>query len=334
MSKRMGYVLVIALLIGAASTLHAKEKPVIPVGPSVTKGDPPPGNAMSMSMARAWMVLKQTLRGSFVGEMKNCSTELGPKYCYKYDFSSPQVWLYADGFDFQSEETWSWNEGKVYKFVTKVHVDFNMDQDYIASYHEALPSCSGSPCYSVHRTTPLKRKLATPDKILAVLLSCSGDCKDDQKLQDASSEYLIVNWAGEENARRFADAFNRLVYGVHRGEPEPEPMVFSSAAAAWRAMNPKPPLSTEADREWILAENAVKEKNLDSATEHYEAALEIQPAWPTGWFDLAMIYAEQQNFADAADAMKHYLELAPDAPDAKDAHTQMIIWEDKASKPQ
>jgi len=36
------------------------------------------------------------------------------------------------------------------------------------------------------------------------------------------------------------------------------------------------------------------------------------------------------NYADATDRMKHYLELAPDAPDAKDAREQMIIWEDKA----
>ena len=31
-------------------------------------------------------------------------------------------------------------------------------------------------------------------------------------------------------------------------------------------------------------------------------------------------------------SMKHYLELMPDAPDAKDAHDQMIIWEDKAKQ--
>lgn len=60
--------------------------------------------------------------------------------------------------------------------------------------------------------------------------------------------------------------------------------------------------------------------------------MEIQPTWPTGWFDLAMIYAEQKNYADASDAMKHYLELTPDAPDAKSAREQMIIWEDKAKQ--
>jgi tetratricopeptide (TPR) repeat protein len=105
---------------------------------------------------------------------------------------------------------------------------------------------------------------------------------------------------------------------------------FQQKAAAWRALATKPPLNPEADRHWILAENAFKEKNFDSAVAHYNAALVIQPMWPTGWFDLAMIYAEQKDYAKAMDSMQHYLELVPDAPDAKDARTQMIIWEDKA----
>ncbi len=54
--------------------------------------------------------------------------------------------------------------------------------------------------------------------------------------------------------------------------------------------------------------------------------------WPAGWFNLAIIYAEQNNYAEATDRMKHYLELLPDAPDAKDAREQMIIWEDKAKR--
>jgi tetratricopeptide (TPR) repeat protein len=69
---------------------------------------------------------------------------------------------------------------------------------------------------------------------------------------------------------------------------------------------------------------------LDSAIEHYEAGLEAQPMWPVGWFNLALIYAEQNNYVDAADRMKHYLELASDAPDAQSAREQMTIWDDKA----
>jgi tetratricopeptide (TPR) repeat protein len=102
--------------------------------------------------------------------------------------------------------------------------------------------------------------------------------------------------------------------------------------AAWRTLATKPPLNAEADRHRILAEDAIKEKNLNSAVEHYEAALEVQPMWPAGWFNLALIYAEQNDYAEAADRMKHYLELVPDAPDAKSAQEQMIIWEDKAKR--
>lgn len=104
---------------------------------------------------------------------------------------------------------------------------------------------------------------------------------------------------------------------------------FRPKAAAWRTMYPKPPLGPEADRQRLLAENAFKERDLDSAIGHYERALEVQPTWPDGWFNLAIIYGEQKSYAEAVDAMKHYLELVTDAQDAKSSREQMFIWEDK-----
>jgi len=107
---------------------------------------------------------------------------------------------------------------------------------------------------------------------------------------------------------------------------------FQKQAAAWRATNPKPSLNEEAERQRILAENAIREHDLDSAIQHYEKGLAAQPMWPAGWFNLAMVYAEQSKFNYASDRMKHYLEMVPDAPDAKEAREQMIIWEDKAKR--
>ncbi len=104
---------------------------------------------------------------------------------------------------------------------------------------------------------------------------------------------------------------------------------FQPRAAAWRELATKPALSPDAERHRLLAENAVKEHDFDSAMDHYESALEIQPTWPAGWFNLALIRSETNAYADAIDSMKHYLELVPDAPDAKDAREQMIIWEEK-----
>lgn len=141
--------------------------------------------------------------------------------------------------------------------------------------------------------------------------------------------FTVFAWTDGAAAQEFADAFNRLLYAAYRNE---EDTGFSAAAKAWRENPVKPALSPEADRHRILAENAIKEKNIDSAIEHFESGLELQPMWPAGWFNLAIIYAEQNNFADATDRMKHYLVLLPDAPDAKDAREQMIIWEDKAKR--
>lgn len=137
---------------------------------------------------------------------------------------------------------------------------------------------------------------------------CKGDCFLIPK-----DETQVIYWQGkllEQKTKNFEQ--------------------FRQRAEIWRATNPKPPLDSMADREWILAENATKEKNLDSATQHYEVAVRLQPMWPVGWFNLAMIYGEQNKYAEAADRMRHYLELVPDAPDATNARAQMIIWEDKA----
>ena len=103
-------------------------------------------------------------------------------------------------------------------------------------------------------------------------------------------------------------------------------------AAEWRSLTVKPKLESETDRHWILAENAFKEKDVDSAIKHYVSALTVQPMWPTGWFNLAMIYGELKKYPEAIDCMKHYLELVPNAGDARAANEQMIIWEDKAKR--
>jgi len=183
----------------------------------------------------------------------------------------------------------------------ELHFDLKTDQEYLEGFHPLCYSCGGPKCYGVH---PLSRR--HPDPSFGLL------------------------WLDEAAAQKFADAFNRLLYAAHQNEDLSGIASFIAAAKAWRENPVKPPLSPETDRQRILAENALKEKNLGSAVEHYEAAVEIQPVWPAGWFNLALLYAEQKNYADATDAMKHYLELVPDASDAQAAREQMIIWEDKA----
>jgi tetratricopeptide (TPR) repeat protein len=107
---------------------------------------------------------------------------------------------------------------------------------------------------------------------------------------------------------------------------------FKQDAAAWRAANPKPTLPDSVHEHDVLARNAIEEKNLAKALSEYDAGLEIFPTWPEGQFNMALICSETGDYGCAIEHMENYLELMPDAPDAKAAKDKLIIWRDKVGK--
>jgi tetratricopeptide (TPR) repeat protein len=139
-------------------------------------------------------------------------------------------------------------------------------------------------------------------------------------------------WKDEDAAKRFCDALNRLIYQAHAGSSSADGLVAFSKLVSNLRSDPSsiPPRPDDLERRRILAEQAIKDKDLISALFHYERAVEAYPPWAAGWFNAALLYAEFGEYEYAADRMKHYLELAPDAPDAKAAREKVIIWEDKA----
>lgn len=126
----------------------------------------------------------------------------------------------------------------------------------------------------------------------------------------------------------FVSALNRLhEYAIH---PESPLRNFQKLAAEWRTQQTKPPLSEEARVHRLIAEDEVKKKHPGLALYHYEAALEIQPTWPEGYFNAALIAAELELYAQAAEHMQSYLELVPSAQDAQTARDQVAMWKYKA----
>jgi tetratricopeptide (TPR) repeat protein len=143
-------------------------------------------------------------------------------------------------------------------------------------------------------------------------------------------------WRRQGDAQAFADALNFLsavARGEDNGGREAEWRDFQQKAAAWRALPTKPAISEEVRKHRVLAENAVKEKQFDTAIEQYEAGLEIDPVWPEGHFNSALLAAELGYYSEAIRHMRAYVELVPDAADAQQARDQMVIWEDKLKKP-
>ena len=105
---------------------------------------------------------------------------------------------------------------------------------------------------------------------------------------------------------------------------------FEQKTASWRALAEKPKISDEVYKDRLLAEDALKNRDLGAAASYYEAGVAAQPTWDQGWYNAALVYAEQKDYLDAAQCMHHYVILMPNAPDVQAAKDNIILWEAKA----
>ena len=105
---------------------------------------------------------------------------------------------------------------------------------------------------------------------------------------------------------------------------------FTQTCAASIAQKTWPPMPEEAREHEVLAENATRESDFDKALDEYSAALQTYPCWPEGWRQRAQIQGQEHYYMGAYNSLRHYLDLAPDAPDANGLRDQLLIWRDKA----
>ena len=70
-------------------------------------------------------------------------------------------------------------------------------------------------------------------------------------------------------------------------------------------------------------------KRFADAERYFEELLKIEPWWPAGHYNRALILGEIGNYDEAAFEMKKYLALEPEAPDARAARDQIYVWESK-----
>lgn len=139
-------------------------------------------------------------------------------------------------------------------------------------------------------------------------------------------------WNDRDSAVQFVNgalSLEKYFMMDHSAEIEAEISQFKSVAENYRSKHPRPGISEEARRYQVQAENAFDEKRYDDAVLDYRKALEIAPWWPDGRYNLALLLGQKGNFLEADIEMKKYLELAPDAPDARKARDKTYVWEGK-----
>jgi tetratricopeptide (TPR) repeat protein len=130
---------------------------------------------------------------------------------------------------------------------------------------------------------------------------------------------------GLERAKWLADMFS-LRLAVMRGREAFEQR-FREALAQYPTAESRPPLPEEARRYKIQAEAAVQQRRMDEALFSYSKAVEAAPWWAEGFFNVALLFAEQKQYDSAVRNMKRFLLLEPKHPKAREAQDQVYRWE-------
>lgn len=133
------------------------------------------------------------------------------------------------------------------------------------------------------------------------------------------------------DSQRLVNALLVLKNAALKAE-EDEEAHFQEAARNYRTSSIKPQLPEAARRFKVQAESAISEKDFNAAADFYEQALGVAPWWPAGHFNRASVLSETGEFSDAVAEMKRYLEVVPEAPDARAAQDKIYAWESKAGK--
>lgn len=301
MKRALAGITVSLILCGVAWAQKPAAREAGP-GLRISAGELPPGDAMKLTPLQARRVIEEAIAKKYYGNWSQCALLI----CGSADLEPASgVQVRLSGFEFSAPYAWKGILKDQGRDDAKVVVNFAKVSDYISL-----------------KKMPMMR---TPKPAYVV-----GFIRAGQK--DVPLYMMQLLWTDPTVAQKFVDAFNRLVYYAHHGGPNSREgfLVFATEAKAWRENPQKPEMPEAADRERILAENAIREKDLNRAIAHYESGLLIFPMWPEAWFNMALIYGELQDYGNAANSMRRYLELMPNAPDAQAAREKLVIWEDKS----
>jgi tetratricopeptide (TPR) repeat protein len=108
---------------------------------------------------------------------------------------------------------------------------------------------------------------------------------------------------------------------------------FKKTARDYNANPGKYKLTEEARKYFVQAEGAFGDKSYKDAVELYNKGLDAAPWYAMGHYNLAIIYGEQTgDYEGAILEMEQYLQLSPNAADARAAQDKIYDWERKEGK--
>ena len=108
--------------------------------------------------------------------------------------------------------------------------------------------------------------------------------------------------------------------------------ILEGQRRAYAHLQVKPGLPEAARKFQVQAVGALRDKQFTAAANYYAKAVQIAPWWPDGHFNRAMILGEAGDYENARHAMSYYLQLAPEALNARAAQDKIYDWERLGSR--
>ena len=149
--------------------------------------------------------------------------------------------------------------------------------------------------------------------------------------KDGAFKGLIWEPKDKRYATQFIDAALILKDAVLAAE-QTDFAAFSAGAQAWLMATSRSEMPDDVRTFKLVAEDAFKRKDFTAALDAYGKALDMFPMWPEGQYNAALLAAETEDYELAAQHMRRYLVLAPDAKDASAAKDKLLLWQHKAKE--
>jgi tetratricopeptide (TPR) repeat protein len=123
---------------------------------------------------------------------------------------------------------------------------------------------------------------------------------------------------------------NRAMHGLNVGAMA---AVFLFGVASVSASEPVSAEATKYFTRGLAAvEIATVPADFDLAIEEFAKAQAMAPDWPDVYYNLGVVQEKAGKFREAADSLKRYLQLAPDAPNAESLRNLITRLEFKAEQ--
>lgn len=160
------------------------------------------------------------------------------------------------------------------------------------------------------------------------------DITKRQDLRNAAITSAQVAEASKDSSAAFA-AWNRAYYynsvPLMEDGPAIQSTIESGIGAAYRRLEVKPPTPELVRQFNVQAETYFDEKQYQDAIGAYGTVVSIAPWYALAYFNMAVLEGERlKMYKRAVDHMRKYLQLEPNAHDARQAQDKIYEWQAKA----